>query len=178
MVALRSTSTRFWSLVKSGNSKFAASLPCSALSSTPFTDARYSSVMYTSTRFRPITSLLEYPVISAALLFHSFTKPFESMPKIGAFAVSMNVCSSLATRVISSSASLRSVTSCPTPITPTTFPLTSLRVVALRSTSTRFWSLVKSGNSKFAASLPCSALSSTPLTDARNSSVMYTSTRF
>ena len=50
-------------------------------------------------------------MISAALLFHSFTSPLESMPKIGAFAVSMKVCSSFATRVISSSASLRSVTS-------------------------------------------------------------------
>ena len=37
----------------------------------------------------PITSLLLKPVIWAALRFHSFTSPFASMPKMGAFAVSM-----------------------------------------------------------------------------------------
>ena len=64
------------------------------------------------------------------------------MPKIGALAVSMNDCSSCATRVFSSSICLRSVMSCPTPITPTTLPVTSRRVVALSTTSTRCWSLV------------------------------------
>jgi hypothetical protein len=99
------------------------------------------------------------------------------MPKIGAFAVSTKVCSSFAIRVISSSACLRSVMSCPTPSTQTTWPTTSRRVVALNSTSTRFFSLVYRGNSKLAASRPCSALSITSFTGARSSAVMKSLTR-
>ena len=36
-------------------------------------------------------------MISTDLLFHSFTRPLWSMPKMGALAVSMKVCSSWAT---------------------------------------------------------------------------------
>ena len=97
---------------------------------------------FTWTKFLPSTSSREKPVMAADLLFHSFTSPFASIPKIGAFAVSMNVCSSCATRVFSTSTCFRSVMSWPTPSTPTTLPLTSRRVVALSSTSTRRWSFV------------------------------------
>ena len=68
-------------------------------------------------------------MIAADLLFHSFTSPFASMPKIGALAVSMKVCSSCATRVFSTSTCFRSVMSWPTPIIPTTAPQTSQRGV-------------------------------------------------
>ena len=137
VVAFSSTSTRLLSLVNSGNSKLAACTPISALSSTSFTDWRNSSVMYAPPGSAPSPRPCVKPVISAALLFHSFTSPLESMPKMGAFAVSMKLCSSFATRVISSLPCLRSVMSCPTPITPTACRSRLSRVVAFSSTSTR-----------------------------------------
>ena len=76
-------------------------------------------------------------MISAALLFHSFTSPLASMPKIGAFAVSMKVCSSLRhTRHLQLRLlALRHVL--PHADHAQHVPLTSLRVVAFSSTSTR-----------------------------------------
>mmetsp|Transcript_10966 Transcript_10966/g.20656 ORF Transcript_10966/g.20656 Transcript_10966/m.20656 type:complete len:374 (-) Transcript_10966:1076-2197(-) len=177
VVAFRSTSTRSLLLVKRGNSKLADSLPCSALSKTAFTAVLYSDVMKSSTRLRPSTSALAYLVISAALMFHSLTSPLLSNPKMGALAVLINTRRSSAMRSISASAFLRSVMSCPTPTTPTMLPTASRRVVAFRSTSTRVWFFVNSGNSKLAVTCPRRALSSTRFTDLRYFAVMNSSTR-
>mmetsp|Transcript_7332 Transcript_7332/g.22427 ORF Transcript_7332/g.22427 Transcript_7332/m.22427 type:complete len:404 (+) Transcript_7332:295-1506(+) len=162
-VALSSTSTRRLSLVKRGNSKLDFSRPWSALSSTSLTEARNSLVMYTSTRSLPMTSSLEKPVMSAALLFHSFTLPLSSIPKIGALAVSMKVCNCCATRTFSASTRLRSVMSCPTPITPTILPSTPRFDVTLSKMSIRLLSasshpLVITCISKFDVPRPSSAL--------------------
>uniref|UniRef100_A0A7S4EA17 Uncharacterized protein n=1 Tax=Pelagomonas calceolata TaxID=35677 RepID=A0A7S4EA17_9STRA len=86
--------------------------------------------MNSFTRCRPITSSLEKPVRFDALRFHTLTRPFESMPKIGAFAVSMR-------RAYSCSWAILAVMSWPMPTTPTTCFCSSLRVVALSSTCTR-----------------------------------------
>ena len=93
-----------------------------------------------------MTSSLLKPVIATALRFHSFTRPSESIPKIGAFAVSMSSVKSFATRVSSAWLCLISVMSWPTPTTPTTDSSGPRRVAALSSSSTRLPSLVKSGS--------------------------------
>ena len=54
--------------------------------------------MYIATRSSPITSALVKPVIRSAAWFHSLTRPCASIPKIGAFAVSINCIRSLAIR--------------------------------------------------------------------------------
>mmetsp|Transcript_15642 Transcript_15642/g.38387 ORF Transcript_15642/g.38387 Transcript_15642/m.38387 type:complete len:368 (-) Transcript_15642:1079-2182(-) len=176
-VALSSTSTRPPSFVKSGNSNDDVSCPCSASSRTPFTAPRYSGLTNTSTRSRPIASSLLYPTICAALRFHSLTLPPLSMPKIGAFAVSMSRRRSRTTRYKSPSAFFRSVIFCTYPVMPEILPWPSRRGMALRSTSMRSWSLVKSGNSKADVSCPCSALSSTRFTCTRFSGRMSSSTK-
>ena len=51
------------------------------------------------------------PVIAAILRFHSLTFPFASIPKIGAFAVSMSSVRSLATRCSSALPAFSSVIS-------------------------------------------------------------------
>ena len=76
-------------LVTSGNSKFAVSSPAKALVNTSWTRSLYSSVMYSSTRRLPATSSSAKPVKRAAHWFHTSTRPSRSMPKMGAFAVSM-----------------------------------------------------------------------------------------
>ena len=68
--------------------------------------------------------------------FHSETSPFWSTPRMGALAESISRCRSSAIDITSCSACLRSVMSCPTPITPMGVLLASTRVVALSSTST------------------------------------------
>mmetsp|Transcript_12812 Transcript_12812/g.25501 ORF Transcript_12812/g.25501 Transcript_12812/m.25501 type:complete len:237 (+) Transcript_12812:709-1419(+) len=178
VVAFSSISTRFFSLVKRGNSKLAASRPFRAPSNILFRDARCSSVMKSCTRFRPSTSWLENPVISAAFLFHSLTVPLASMPNMTAFAQSINASSSWATRVCSSITIFVSVMSSPDPMTPTILPSTSRRGVTFKIISTWSKSLVKTGNSKFLASCPFRAPSITFLTDARYSSVTNFSTKF
>ena len=108
--------------MKSGNSKLAAYVALQSVVEHSFTDALYSSMMKTSHQVLPHHLLRVKPVISAALLFHSFTQPARVDAEDGRVGRVDEVCSSFATRVISSSASLRSVMSCPTPITPTTLP--------------------------------------------------------
>ena len=178
VVAFSSTSTRSPCLVKSGKVKLSVFCPLSALRSTSLTEARFSSRMYRSTRCSPITSSLLKPVICAALRFHSLTRPLASMPKIGAFAVSMTCFRSLATWLSSDCVCVILVMSWPTPKTPTIWPVLSSRGVALSSTSTRCPRLVNSGKMKWSVLSPLrSASSSTFLTSARNSSVMYCCTR-
>ncbi len=177
VVALSNTSTRLPSLVYKRNSKFEDSIPWSAFSSTALTDALYSSVIKSRTKSCPSTSSFLNPVILAAVWFHSLIRPSASMPKIGAFAVSMNWVNSAAMRSDSSWAILASVISWPTPMTPIILPSTSRRVVALSHTSTRLPSLVYKGNSKFEDSIPWSAFSSTALTDALYSSVIKSRTK-
>ena len=54
--------------------------------------------MNVETRGRPKVSSFRKPVISAVLLFHSFTFPSASIPKIGALAVSTSCRRSIAGR--------------------------------------------------------------------------------
>mmetsp|Transcript_8838 Transcript_8838/g.25265 ORF Transcript_8838/g.25265 Transcript_8838/m.25265 type:complete len:237 (-) Transcript_8838:456-1166(-) len=159
VVAFRSTSTRTPAFVTRGNSKFAVWTPARALMKTFCTRSLKSSVMNSFTRCRPITSSLEKPVRFDALRFHTLTRPFESMPKIGAFAVSMR-------RAYSCSCAIRAVMSWPMPTTPMTLFFSSRRVVALSSTCTRVPALVTRGNSKFAVSSPFSAFVNTPCTES------------
>ena len=115
--------------------------------------------MNSFTRCLPITSSLVKPVTSLAFLFHTFTRPFKSIPKIGAFAVSISF-------EYSCSCAIRAVMSWPMPTTPMTLFFSSRRVVALSSTCTRVPTLVTRGNSKFAVSRPSSAFVNTPCTEA------------
>ena len=66
--------------------------------------------MKSATSSRPSTSAFSYPVILAAVWFHSVTCIDLSTPKIGAFAVSMSWVSSSLTCVSSASAALATVT--------------------------------------------------------------------
>ena len=91
----------------------------------------------------PCTSCLLKPVISTALRFHSLTSPSASMPKMGAFAVSISMRKSLATRDNSIWLLVISVMSWPTPTTPTTLPAASTRGVAFNNTCA-----IKSGQVK------------------------------
>ena len=63
--------------------------------------------------------------------FHSVTRPLVLTPKIGAFAVSINLAKSSAAPRARSSARFKSVVSFPTKIAPTMFPAASRRVDAL-----------------------------------------------
>src|SRR5205823_8933766 len=85
--------------------------PLRALSRTSLTCVWYSLVMNSSASRWPSVSLFSYPVMATAVLFHSVTRPSRSMPKIGAFAVSIKFVSSWAIRDDSTSAFLRSVMS-------------------------------------------------------------------
>ena len=67
--------------------------------------------MNVSTRGLFHASSLVNPVISAVLLFHSFTQPLKSIPKIGAFAVSTSCRSSCAAAATALSCLAASVTS-------------------------------------------------------------------
>mmetsp|Transcript_16353 Transcript_16353/g.40204 ORF Transcript_16353/g.40204 Transcript_16353/m.40204 type:complete len:212 (-) Transcript_16353:207-842(-) len=133
--------------------------------------------MSSSTSLQPITSSRLYPMISAALWFHSLTLPCLSIPMIGAIVVSLSSRRFSARRFCSRSALLRSVMSFPTTTTPVMSPFASRRVVTFSSTSTRAWLLAKSGNSKFAVSRPCSALSSAPFVCTRKAGLMNSSTK-
>mmetsp|Transcript_95828 Transcript_95828/g.165162 ORF Transcript_95828/g.165162 Transcript_95828/m.165162 type:complete len:221 (+) Transcript_95828:3469-4131(+) len=176
-VAFSSSSIWRPCFVSSGSSKLAVPSPWSALLKTSCTDFLNSLQMNSSTKSCPIISSLPNPVIVAAFWFHSLTFPLTSMPKMGALAVSISFCKSFA--IVSScfSATLRSVISCPTPTTPTTFPLASRRVAAFKRTSMRSPVLVYNGNSKLPVSRPARASSSTILTEFLNSSLMKSSTR-
>ena len=132
VAALSSTSTRSPFLVKSGSSKLAVSVPCSAFWKTSSTESRYSAVMNSLTSERPSTSSRLNPVISAALRFHSLTIPPASMPKIGAFAVSMSSVRSLATRWSSACEPWTSGATSTTPSMPRPAPAASLSGTALR----------------------------------------------
>mmetsp|Transcript_34729 Transcript_34729/g.55865 ORF Transcript_34729/g.55865 Transcript_34729/m.55865 type:complete len:380 (+) Transcript_34729:1059-2198(+) len=176
-VAFISTSARRPCLVRSGNSKDNVFCPSSASSNTSFTCTRWSGHMNASTKLRPIASSLLYPTISAALRFHSLTRPSLSMPKIGAFAVSMSSRRSCATRFNSPSAFFRSVMTCRYAARPMMSPFSSRRRDKFSSTSMRSRPLVNSINSKFFGVRPCSASSSAPLTCTRHSGLMKSSTK-
>mmetsp|Transcript_64172 Transcript_64172/g.196289 ORF Transcript_64172/g.196289 Transcript_64172/m.196289 type:complete len:235 (+) Transcript_64172:25-729(+) len=120
--------------VNSGNSKLAVSLPAKAARSTEFTECLNSSVIKLSTSDLPMVSRFVKPNKFDALTFHSVTLPCLSIPKIGAFAVSIRRMRSSAMRLDSALAASCSVMSCPTPTTPTILPFESRRVVALSST--------------------------------------------
>lgn len=51
---------------------------------TSFTGFFQSGAMNFSTKFCPIVSCREYPVMASAFWFHSLTKPLVSTPKMGA----------------------------------------------------------------------------------------------
>ncbi len=104
-----------------------------------------------------MTSSPAKPMSFDALRFHTLTRPLRSMPKIGAFAVSIK-------REYSCSWAMRAVMSWPIPTTPVTRFCASLLVVAFSSTSRRAPALVTSGNSKFAVSTPFSAFLKTACT--------------
>mmetsp|Transcript_20626 Transcript_20626/g.51576 ORF Transcript_20626/g.51576 Transcript_20626/m.51576 type:complete len:201 (-) Transcript_20626:520-1122(-) len=133
-VALRRISLRLPCLVKSGNSKLAVSLPDNAAAKTSCTESLNSSVMKFDTKCFPMVSSLLKPSKLDAFAFHSDTLPAISMPKIGAFAVSMRRVKSSAIRLESAMTWLSWVMSCPTPTTPVMWPLASRLVVALSST--------------------------------------------
>mmetsp|Transcript_64174 Transcript_64174/g.196295 ORF Transcript_64174/g.196295 Transcript_64174/m.196295 type:complete len:425 (+) Transcript_64174:394-1668(+) len=122
------------SLVNSGNSKFAVSLPLSASLMTLLTESLYCSLMKLLTSSFPKASGFVYPVMLATMRFHSVTCPATLTPKMGAFAVSISRIKSSATRLDSSINSLISVMSWPTPTTPITEPRASRRGVALSRT--------------------------------------------
>mmetsp|Transcript_98990 Transcript_98990/g.255936 ORF Transcript_98990/g.255936 Transcript_98990/m.255936 type:complete len:201 (+) Transcript_98990:1229-1831(+) len=134
VVALSRIIRRSPSFVKSGNSKLAVSLPFSAASRTSLTETLNSSVMKFATRDFPIASRLEKPSKAEALAFHSETLPSVSMPKIGAFAVSMRRMRSSATRLDSAITWFSVVMSCPTAIAPMMLPCASRLAVAFIST--------------------------------------------
>jgi len=83
-------------------------------------------------------------------VFQTFTRPSRSIPKIGAFAVSMS-------REYSCSCAMRAVMSWPMPTTPITRFCSSRLVVAFNRICTRAPSFVTRGNSKFDVSTPTSA---------------------
>ncbi len=95
----------------------------------------------------PNTSSFLNPVIVSEVWFHSFTKPWLSIPKIGAFAVSINLLNSFATDSETVRSLSNSVISCPTPSTPVIFPLKLRRVLEFSNTITRAPSFANSGNS-------------------------------
>mmetsp|Transcript_20628 Transcript_20628/g.51598 ORF Transcript_20628/g.51598 Transcript_20628/m.51598 type:complete len:322 (-) Transcript_20628:3640-4605(-) len=130
------------------------------------------------TKFLPMASLFEKPVISAVFLFHSETLPFLSMPKMGALAVSIRRVKSSATCLASPMTLSNSVMSCPTPTTPMTAPFESRLGVAFNKTVYRLPCLEIKGNSKFAVSSPDKALRSTSWTDLRSSGWMKFCTKF
>mmetsp|Transcript_72641 Transcript_72641/g.210274 ORF Transcript_72641/g.210274 Transcript_72641/m.210274 type:complete len:213 (+) Transcript_72641:316-954(+) len=147
VVAFRRMSRRSPLFVNKGNSKLAVSVPNKAELSTWLTDSRNSCVMKPDTRFLPMASILLYPSKLDALAFHSETLPCTSMPKIGAFAVSMRRVRSSAMRWARSEAVLISVMSCPTPTTPIMSPFASLRAVAFSRMSRCSPAFVKRGSS-------------------------------
>mmetsp|Transcript_27408 Transcript_27408/g.72791 ORF Transcript_27408/g.72791 Transcript_27408/m.72791 type:complete len:204 (-) Transcript_27408:1920-2531(-) len=89
-------------LVKRGNSKFAVSCPLNAKFKTSLTESLYFSLMKLLTRSLPRASSFEYSVMFATMRFHSVTSPLVLIPKMGAFAVSMSLVKSSATRLDSS----------------------------------------------------------------------------
>ena len=148
----------------------ATALLCSTRARSSRAAERASGGRKSRMRSRPRASALDTPVSSAALLFHSTIRPAASVPKIGALAMSMKVCSSRADRSFSPSTRFRSVISCPTPMVPTIAPLSSRREDALSSISTRWPFRVLIGMSKLAVSYPASAPASTSLTRSLSSS--------
>ena len=86
-------------------------------------------------RVRAMTSSVSKPMRCEAHWFQTLTRPSRSIPKIGAFAVSMR-------RAYSCSWAIRAVMSWPMPTTPMTLFFSSRRVVALSSTCTRVPALV------------------------------------
>ena len=185
VVALRESSTLVPLREYRGSSKLFDSMPFSAWVNTCLTLPLNSSLIAAaSTRVWPNISWAVYPVISAAFLFHSVIKPFTSIPKMGAFADSINIFRSFATRANSALPALSSVMSWPTPTTPTISLFASRLVAAFNKISTRsdasfpfVPAFVYNGNSKLAVSFPFSALSSTSTTDGRSSGRINSSSR-
>mmetsp|Transcript_64171 Transcript_64171/g.196285 ORF Transcript_64171/g.196285 Transcript_64171/m.196285 type:complete len:286 (+) Transcript_64171:1449-2306(+) len=98
VVAFNRISLRLPSFVNRGNWKFAVSLPFNAAARTSCTDSLNSFVMKLDTKFLPMVSALLNPSKLEALAFHSETFPSVSMPKMGAFAVSIRRVRSSAMR--------------------------------------------------------------------------------
>ena len=108
-------------------------------------------------RARAMTSSVSKPMRCEAHWFQTLTRPSRSIPKIGAFAVSIS-------RAYSCSWAIRAVMSWPMPTTPVALPWSSLRVVAFSKTRTETPAFVTRGNSKFAVSRPSSAFVNTSWT--------------
>mmetsp|Transcript_14026 Transcript_14026/g.43561 ORF Transcript_14026/g.43561 Transcript_14026/m.43561 type:complete len:237 (+) Transcript_14026:188-898(+) len=157
VVAFSRISTDLPALVTSGNSKFAVSSPFKAFVKTSCTRSRCSSRIKSLTRFLPFVSSLLNSVTVSAFLFQTLMRPFTLTPKIGAFAVSINLA-------YSCSCATRAVMSWPMPTTPLMRFCSSLLVVAFSNTSTRTPALVTNGNSKFAVSSQFSAFVKTSWT--------------
>mmetsp|Transcript_75074 Transcript_75074/g.207082 ORF Transcript_75074/g.207082 Transcript_75074/m.207082 type:complete len:217 (-) Transcript_75074:605-1255(-) len=151
----------------SSNSKLPTTSPPRAVSSTSSTRVLCSASMNSAAKGRPRVSWRVKPLIIATFRFHSLTQPFTSRPKIGAFAVSINLDRSSATSCDSRITARSSVMSWPTPMTPLTMPSAPRRVVAFSRRFRRVPSLVNSGNSKLEDSLPSKAICSTCPTSSR-----------
>ena len=106
-----------------------------------------------------MTSSVSKPMRCEAHWFQTLTRPSRSIPKIGAFAVSIS-------QAYSRSCAMRAVMSWPMPTTPTTVPCSSRRVVALSRIWTRVPCFVCRGKPKFAVSTPSRAFMKTSWTDS------------
>mmetsp|Transcript_51408 Transcript_51408/g.96321 ORF Transcript_51408/g.96321 Transcript_51408/m.96321 type:complete len:322 (+) Transcript_51408:3690-4655(+) len=110
-VAFSSTSRFEPHLVNNISSTFAEPSPYRAVVSTSSTEVRHCRSRNVLTKWLPTASSFKKPVTFAALAFHSVTLYSVSIPKIGAFAVSINRVRSSAMDLVANEACFNSVIS-------------------------------------------------------------------